>query len=337
MRPLVVDGAAPLSHTAGLWQILEPGSRRVLKVRRFPEALRPPAFHEVKERVAAHCRRHGVPAGAAVPALDGRTGVRCDGTVSELAPWYEGALAAPADPAQATALVHCGLRLRRALDSVPGELRAELAAATAQPAGGDEDWSTALVDAARLLERAGRRDDPWSRLVADTLRPAVAAGPLLYDRLTAPGRPTRPPAVIHSDLHPHHFVVSPRAGDPSATGTAYAVSAVLDFDHLHVGDPLLDLAWLAEAAGRVTGSVARRRALAAFLKDAVRLGLLRPGEEVLLMPLLLAHSLPVIVRIARDILENGVRSPQWPGYFALLSPERRLAVHRRLAVAGRSL
>ncbi|MER6913428.1 phosphotransferase [Streptomyces sp. NPDC000594] len=336
VRPLLVDGAAPLSHTAGLWRTLEPGAGRVLKVRLTPEALRPPAFYEVKERIGDHCRSQGVPVGAAIPALDGRAGVHHDGTVSELAPWYDGAPADPADPAQSAAVVHCGLRLRRALDTVPGPLRAALATVPLPLLVEEEDWRAALVDAARLLARAERRGDRWSRLVADALRPAVAAGPLLHDQLGTPGRPPRPPAVIHSDLHPHHFILSPRAGDPAA-GTAYAVRAVLDFDNLQVGDPLLDLAWLAEAAGRVTGSVARQRSLTAFLKDAVRLGLLRPGEETLLMPLLMAHSLPVITDIAEDILERGVIGPQWPGYFALLSPERRLGIHRRLALAGRSL
>ncbi|WDN54669.1 phosphotransferase [Streptomyces clavuligerus] len=357
VRPLLVDGAAPLSHTAGLWEADTRGVRRVLKVRLNPDALRPSALYELKEAIGDHCRRAGVPVGEAVPALDGRAGVWCDGTVSELAPRYGGALADPADPTQAAAVVRCGLRLRRALDTVPGPLRDELAGLPLPSLVEVEDWRAALADAARLLTTAERRTDRWSRLAADALRPAVASGPLLDERLTAPGGRPRPPAVIHSDLHPHHFVLVPSAEGPPPPaegplpsaedpphpaggpppGADRAVRAVLDFDNLQTGDPLLDLAWLAEAAGRVAGAVARRRALTAFLGDARRLGLLGPGEETLLMPLLMAHSLPVVVDIAKDILERGDLSPQWPGYFALLSPERRLGVHRCLVAAGRAL
>ncbi|MGW1976436.1 phosphotransferase [Streptomyces sp. NPDC001889] len=335
VRPLLVDGAPPLSHTAGLWRVRGPAGDHVLKVRLVPEALRTPEFYGLKEEIGAHCRRHGVPVAAAIPALDGTTTVRCDHTVCELTPWYPGRPADPADPAQSAAVVRCGVRLRRALDRLPASALDRLASVPLPLLVEEEEWRAALLDAERrLLPLSAGRADAFSRRAAAALRAAVAAGPLLHGSLG--GLRAAEPAAIHSDLHPQHFIVAPRPGSTAPGGGTWEVLAVLDFDNLHTGDRRLDLAWLAETAGRVRGDTARRRALAAFLDGTAGTGLLGAGDEALLMPLLMAHSLPVVVDIAKDILERGDLSDQWPAYLELLSPERRAGVHDSLTAASRA-
>ncbi|WP_346776807.1 phosphotransferase [Streptomyces sp. HNM0574] len=328
VRPFSAGGAVPLSHTAGLWRVGEGTGSHVLKVQLNPEAARAPRFYPLKERIAAHCRSRGVPLPAPVPAVDGAPGVWRGGLVCELVPLLEGAAAGEFTPGQARAVVRTGLDLRTALDGLPSGVRDELATVHLPRLVDEEHWPSALRDAVdRLLPLAESGEDAWHRTAAEALREVAAAGRLLAEHpVPATGEPCDRPAVVHSDLHHHHFLFAP-AGPGREEPT---VEGVLDLDNLHVGDRLLDLAWLAEAAGRVAGPAERARSVGDFRRVAERRGLLCPGEERLLMPLLLAHSLPVIVDIAKDILERDILSPVWPGYFALLSPLRRLEIHRLL-------
>ncbi|MEU8774276.1 phosphotransferase [Streptomyces sp. NPDC048606] len=352
--PLTVDGAAPLTHTAGLWRVTAPdaapGRDHVLKVQLHAEAVRPARFDALKDRVLAHCARLAVPVLPAVRAADGRPVVRHDGVPCELLPHAPGARAsggrasdgrasdgrasdgrASDGRAQAEAIAATGLDLREALDSLPRDVTAELADVHLPLLVDEEHWPTALRDAlGRLLPAAerGAGDDPWRRAAARVLRELRDAEPLL------PGAPQAPthPRVVHGDLHVHHFLLTP-AHPPGATDDGPArVRAVLDFDNLQVADPLLDLAWTADTVALACGpdTAAAREVLAGLLRSAYRRGLMRPGDERLLMPLLLAHSLPVIVDIAKDILDRDVLEPQWLAYFELLSPARRLAVHALL-------
>lgn len=322
LRPLSVGGAAPLSHTAGLWRVEVPQGTYVLKAQLNPEALRAPRFYPLKERVLAHCRARGVPVLPAVPAADGATSVWQDGLVCELAPHCPGTARALGSPAQRAALVGTGLDLRQALDDLAPDVVEALAPLPVPRLVDEENGPAALADAElRLLPKAERGTDRWHRAAATALRELLAAAPLMH-RAHQEARQPAAPSVVHSDLHHHHFLLAPD-GSPE-------VLAVLDFDNLQVGDRLLDLAWLAETAARVPEGPDTRRALDGFLAAARRRDLLRPGEERQLMPLLLAHSLPVIVDIAKDILDRDILSPLWLDYFALLSPARRLRVHHLL-------
>ncbi|WP_437312953.1 phosphotransferase [Sorangium sp. So ce385] len=328
VNPLSVQDAEPLSHTAGLWHIGSGGAGHVLKVQLNRDAARRPEFYPLKAKVMAHCRAHGVPAPEAVPAVDGSTSVWCHGLVCELLPLCPGIAARRSTPAQAAAVARAGLDLRYALDRLPDGVMADLASIPLPRMVEEERWPAALADAEeRLLPMAERRDDAWSRAAASALRDLMPAGALVRQAgIPVVGEPPDRPSVVHGDLHYHHFLLS-------APGAQPAVLAILDFDNLHVGDRLLDLAWTAETTGRVAEPSARPDCLRAFLAAARARGLLQPGEEGLLMPLLLAHSLLTIVDIAKDILVRGILSRLWIEYFELLSPTRRLHLHALLTAS----
>lgn len=333
LSPLTVGGEAPLTHAAGLWRVAAAGGDHVFKAQLNPEAARPARFHPLKERILAHCARRRVPVLPVVPAADGRSAVRHDGVQCEMSPLCPGAKAS-GGRGQAAAIVATGLDLRAALDGLPTEVTDELAGVHLPLMVEEEHWPAALEDAERrLLPKAeGRGDDPWYRAAARVLRELSDSAPLL--KSTGAGLSAgavSPPAVVHGDLHVHHFLLA-EPGQAAGQAPAPRVLAVLDFDNLHVGDRLLDLAWTADTAVHACGADtgAARDVLAAFLGSGRRRGLLRPGDEARLMPVLMAHSLPVIVDIAKDILDRGILTPQWLAYFELLSPARRLAVHRLL-------
>ncbi|MFE6689172.1 phosphotransferase [Streptomyces sp. NPDC057743] len=325
LRPLTVDGRRPLTHTAGLWEVSGPAGELVLKVQLTPEAVRAERFVPLKRRVIEHCRRRGVPALPLVPTADGRPGVRVDGLPCELSPRSAGAVATGA-PGQVAALVRTGLDLRAALDALPPGVADALATVPLPRLVAEEHWPTALAQAERrLLPAAARGTGPWYRAATGVLRELAATAPLLRD---AGAGPAGRPAVVHGDLHLAHFLLGP--------GRPARVVAVLDFDNLHVADRLLDLAWLADTAVHACGDDrdGARRAVADLVAEGRRRGLLQRGDEARLMPLLLAHSLPVLVDIAKDIVERDLLAPQWLDYFALLSPARRAAVHELLVEAG---
>ncbi|MFF3941837.1 phosphotransferase [Streptomyces phaeofaciens] len=329
LRPLTVADARPLTHTAGLWNVSGPGARHVLKVQLNPEAVRVDGFAPLKDRIITHCRRRGVPALPLVPTAGGRPGVRADGLVCELSPLSAGTVST-GEPDQVAAVLRTGLDLREALDGLPSAVARELAAVPLPRLVEEEHWPAALDDAERrLLPKAERGTGPWHRAAAEVLRELCAAAPLL--RREADGGAARSAArtgVVHGDLHLQHFLL---AREPDR------VVAVLDFDNLHVGDRLLDLAWLADTVAHACGEdrEGARRALAAFLSEGRRRGLIGAGDATRLMPVLMAYSLPVIVDIAKDILDRDILLPQWLDYFALLSPGRRLAVHGLLTGTDR--
>ncbi|MFF9869857.1 phosphotransferase [Streptomyces sp. NPDC013953] len=336
LRPLTVGGAAPLTHTAGLWRVAAPTGPHVLKVQLNSEAARPGPFYPLKDRVIGHCRRQGVPALPVVPAADGSPGVRHGGFVCELAPYSPGTRASGTSGAEAVAIVEAGLNLREALDTLPPDVAGELASVHLPLLVEEEHWPAALRDAERrLLPKAERGTDRWHRAAAGVLHELRAAAPLLRSALasghgTAIRAAATRPAVVHGDLHIHHFLLAER-GEPR-------VVALLDFDNLHVDDRLLDLAWVADTAVLACGNDAgaARDVITRFVDAGRRRGLLRPGDEERLMPVLMAHSLPVVVDIAKDILDRAILTPQWLAYFDLLSPMRRLAVHELLTgVASR--
>ncbi|NBM21026.1 phosphotransferase [Streptomyces sp. GC420] len=330
LRPLTVGGAQPLTHTAGLWRVSGIGGEHVLKVRLDPEAERAERFTALKDGVIAHCRRRGVPALPLVPAADGSPGARHEGVVCELSPFCAGTVTTGA-PDEVAAIVRTGLDLREALDVLPPAVADELAAVPLPRLVEEEDWRVALDDAEhRLLPKAERGTGPWCRAAARVLRELCAAAALLPRGVDGGAAHTvSRPAVVHADLHLQHFLL---AREPAR------VVAVLDFDNLHTGDRLLDLAWLADTVAHACGADRdeARRALAGFLAEGRRRSLIAPGDEARLMPLLLAYSLPVIVDIAKDILDRGILLPQWLDYFALLSPGRRHRVHQRLTGAAGS-
>ncbi|MFE9775827.1 phosphotransferase [Streptomyces sp. NPDC005931] len=331
LRPLTVAGTAPLTHTAGLWTVDGPEGEHVMKVQLNRDAVRAERFDTLKNRILTHCRLRGVPTLPVIPAVDGRPGVRHDGLACELSPRSAGSAVTAGSEEHAAAIVRAGLDLREALDAVPPGVAEELATVRLPTLVEEERWPAALDDAeTRLLPKAEGGAGHWHRAAATALRQLAAAAPLLRRTSSSVTGPeaARGRAVVHGDLHLQHFLLAPR-------GPA-RVEAVLDFDNLHVNDRLLDLAWLADTAVCASGEedpAGARAAIGHFLAEARGRGLLAPGEKERLMPLLMAHSLPVVVDIAKDILERGIFSPQWLEYFALLSPGRRLAVHRLLVAA----
>lgn len=355
-RPLGGKGGPlPLTHTAGLWRVEHRGDIHLFKVQLEPAASRGPAFPKLKDRVMAHCAARGVPLARAVPTLSGAPAAWQDGHPCEVVPFVAGTAAAAPSPAQADAVTGAGLALRAALDEVPTALAGQLAPVRLPRLVAEEDWRRALADAeARLLPMARRRTDRWGRAAARALSALVDAAPMLHAAALDP-TPDRL-AVVHGDLHHHHFLLDDRSaapadGDPVTQAGARAtvpvgvsigsapsggpdrprVSAVLDFDNLHVGDRLLDLAWIAETAGRVPGGPSRtREALTRFREAARRAGLPVGDHLPLLMPVLVAHAAPVVVDIAKDILERDILSPAWLSYFELLDTARRTALHRLL-------
>ncbi|MGC0211831.1 phosphotransferase [Streptomyces levis] len=315
------DGPLPLSHTAGLWRVEHRGATHLFKVQLEPAASRGPAFPKLKHQVMAHCAARGVPLARAVPTLSGAPAAWQDGHPCEVVPFVAGTAAPAPSPAQADAVTGAGLALRAALDEVPTALAGQLAPVRLPRLVAEEDWRRALADAeARLLPMARRRTDGWGRAAARALSALVDAAPMLHAAGALDSTPDRL-AVVHGDLHHHHFLLDDRP----------RVAAVLDFDNLHVGDRLLDLAWIAETAGRVPGGADRtREALTRFRDAAQRAGLAVDDHLPLLMPVLVAHAAPVVVDIAKDILERDILTPAWLSYFELLDTARRTALHRLL-------
>ncbi|MGW2031020.1 phosphotransferase enzyme family protein [Streptomyces spinosus] len=322
----VRGGERPLSHTAGLWEIRRHGTPYLFKVQLDRQAARAPRFYPLKQQVLDHCAGFGVPVASAVPALDGTPAVWADGHVCEVIPLVAGAAAVEPTSAQAEAVIRAGLTVRHALDAVPGALTDELAPVALPELVAEPHWRRALADAEqRLLPLALRRSDRWGRVAANALEALVTARPVLEAAADEPTPPARR-AVVHGDLHYHHFLLDEQRRPE--------VVAVLDFDNLHVGDRLLDLAWVADTAGRVGGGrVAVERTLYSFIARAGASGLLTQADTRLLMPLLMRQAVPVIVDIAKDILERDILSPHWPAYFALLDPTRRVRLHRLLTTA----
>ncbi|MDX2938371.1 phosphotransferase enzyme family protein [Streptomyces ipomoeae] len=331
LRPLAsASGERLLSHTSGLWRIdlpWGPGGEQaafVFKAQLNAAAIRPPEFHELKRRIMDICAGHGIPVPAAVPAVDGSVVVRQGGVDCELTPMLPGTARRSLTPAQASGVATTGLALRSVLDHLPDNMVTALQPYPVNPLVEEERWQVALDDAlGRLLPLAGHRTDEWGRLIAPVLRQLQRCKPLL-DRFAAmEADAARDASVVHGDLHRHHFLFDDDRED--------RVTAVLDFDNLRLGDRLLDLAWIAGTVGRVAGTWAvRQRSTAAFVRAAEGSGLLAPGEARLLMPTLLAYAVPVVVDIAKDILERNILDDLWIEYLDLLSPARMAETHTLL-------
>nr|WP_280671368.1 aminoglycoside phosphotransferase family protein [Kitasatospora sp. MAP12-44] len=324
--PLTNGGEAPLSHTAALWRTVHGGRDHVFKVQLNTDAVRDARFYPLKQRILQRCLQVGVPVPLAVPTTAGEPAAWRDGHVCELIPLVAGTASAHSTAAQARAVITTGLGLRAVLDGLPPEQVAQLASIGLPALVDEADWLRALDDGVdRLLPSARSRDDSWGRVAVEALEGLSDARPLLLAaRPSLMEVPAERLRVIHGDLHHHHFLFG-AGGRPE-------VAAVLDFDNLTVGDRLLDLAWVVETSARVRGGAgARQAALSAFRSRAVGQGLLAPGEERLLMPLLIARAVPVVVDIAKDILERDLLSPAWTGYLELLDTRRRLALHRLLS------
>ncbi|MBP2478632.1 aminoglycoside phosphotransferase (APT) family kinase protein [Crossiella equi] len=315
-----------VTHTAGLWLVPAHTGEHVLKVQLNPDALRPPAFYGHKQELLRQAAEAGLPVGRPVPTTAGADTAWVDGTTCELLPRYPAPVGPAPSAAQVDALVDTCLDLRAFLDSRPERLTRELAPLPVPRLVDEPDWRLALADArTRLLPEARRRDDDWGRFATGLLEDLdQAAGLLLAHDLPAWGQAPHRPAITHADLHHHHFMVA-APGSPD-------VVAVLDFDNLQVTDRLLDLAWTAELAmlgesrpSRSVGSLTR------FVGMAHNRGLLRLDEVALLGPVLLTHSVPVLVDIAKDILERDLLYPVWRNYVQLLDPARRLRMHTALS------
>ncbi|PLW73431.1 phosphotransferase [Streptomyces sp. SCUT-3] len=316
LRPLTSGGEQPLTHTAGLWEYETGGRAFVLKAQLNPDAARPAGFYPLKRDLVARCRAAGVPAAEVLPTVRGEAAAWRDGVVCEVLPRCPGTSPHHSGPDAVRAVLGTALRLRRTLDALPARTVEELARMPVNPLVDQEDPHLALEEATGLLPAAEARPDPWGRLVAGALRELLGAAHLLAD---APAPVAD--AVVHADLHRHHFLLGPDG-----------VTAVLDFDNARAGDRLLDLAWAAELCLSVPapGDRAGPALLAGFIAECRAEGLLAEGEHRLLMPLLYAAAAPVIVDIAKDVLVRDILSPAWARYFELLSPLRRAGAHALL-------
>ncbi|MGO1054608.1 phosphotransferase [Crossiella sp. CA198] len=310
-----------LGRTTGdSWLVHARSHPHVLKIRLDPAEQVAPALYPLRQKVMAHCRRHGVPAPNPVPAADGGTVSWRDDLACELTPMLKGAVPNHAGQDQIVAVVRAGLRLRASLDEIPAHLVTALAAVIRpEPA----DWRRAVEQArTELLPVAAHRTDDWGRACAAMLRGVVAA-----EGLMAAIRPRQVAAAVHGSLCAKQFVLS-GGRDPQVLG-------LLDFGALHAGDPLLDLAALADTAARVrVGETAQRRALAQFLDCAVRNNLLAEGQEQLLMPLLLTRTVPPLIEVIREVLLDGRRGPGLVEQFDLYDPMHKTHVHRLLTGPG---
>lgn len=338
LRPLAgADGALPLTHTAGLWECRAGGRALVLKAQLNPDAVRAADFYPLKAAVVEHCRRRGVPAAQALPTRDGEVAVRRDGVLCELVPRYRGSPLRLAAPATVREAVRTALTLRRALDDLPEEVAARLAGMPVDPLVDEPDPLRALAEAAELLPLAEARNDTWGELAAGGLREVLASAPLLdpaHREAVAGVRPPGPAAsggsrsdgrdVVHADLHREHFLTGP-----------HGVEAILDFDNTRSGDRLLDLAWTAElcVSAAAPDDPSGPETLRWFVGTAHREGVLAEGEERLLMPALVEAAVPVVVDIAKDILQRDILSPAWAQYIDLLSPARRVRLHALLGAS----
>ncbi|TLS47549.1 aminoglycoside phosphotransferase family protein [Streptomyces montanus] len=330
-RPLAsASGERPLSHTSGLWRVSPPWGRDgertafVFKAQLNAAAIRPLDFHVLKRRIMEICAEQGVPVAVAVPAVDGSPVVRRDGVDCELAPLLPGTARRTLTSAQAAGVASTGLTLRSVLDGLSDSLVQALEPYPVDPLVEEERWQVALDDAlGRLLPLAVHRTDEWGRVIAPVLRQLEHCKPLLDRFVAADGDAARNTSVVHGDLHRHHFLFDELRED--------RVSAVLDFDNLRLGNRLLDLAWIARTADHVAGTRAvRQRSTTAFVKAAESAGLLGPGETRLLMPTLMAYAVPVVVDIAKDILERDILDDLWIEYLDLLSPAHMTETHALL-------
>ena len=326
VRPFDSDGGVPLSHTAGLWRVTTAADPvRVFKVQLDAATARGRAFAPIKYEVLLRCAHAGIAVPLTVPTVDGRPVLRRDGAVCEVMPLLPGTARPTLTPPAADVVADTALALRAVLDTLPEHLLARLAPVAVPPLVAEPRWEAALADGLdRLLPMARARGDRWGRAVVAALEALATARPLLDRLADDPGHrggvATRR-AVVHGDLHRHHFLLT---GDDTAVPR---VTGVLDFDNLHVGDRLLDLAWIADTAARISGTPAdRRRYLARLFARAERAGALPFAERRLLMPVLLAHATPVVVDIAKDICERGLFEQVWFDYLDLLSPARMLAL-----------
>lgn len=331
LRPLASAAEEPLlSHTSQLWRIDLPygpageHAAFVFKAQLNTAAIRSPEFHGLKRRIMEICAGHGIPVPLAVPAVDGSAVVRQDGVDCELAPMLPGTAHRSLTPGQADGVTATGLALRSALDRLPDSMVAALRAHPVNPLVEEERWQVALDDAlGRLLPLAGNRTDEWGRLIAAVLRQLQRCKPLLDQFAAVEAGAARDVSVVHGDLHRHHFLFDDARED--------RITAVLDFDNLRLGDRLLDLAWIAGTAGRVAGTWnVRQRSTATFAQAAESAGLLAPGEKCRLMPTLLAYAVPVVVDIAKDILDRDILDDLWTEYLDLLSPARMAETHALL-------
>ncbi|QUH01952.1 phosphotransferase [Saccharopolyspora erythraea] len=317
VRPLSGGlGEPPLTHTAGLWACASGDRSWVFKAQLNPDAVRDADFYPLKQGVVEHCVSRGVPAARAIPTASGAPIALRDGVVCELLPRYSDAAPHGATAEQVAEVVRTALRLRHALDEVSRATVEDLARMPVNPLVDQPDWALALGEVEDLLKLAEARDDDWAALAGSALREVLDTEPLLAE---APA--PRADSAVHADLHRHHFLL--RSGQ---------VEAILDFDNLRAGDRLLDLAWTAELclSAPAPEDPAGPESLREFARRCVDEELLEARDLRRLMPALLVFSLPVLVDIAKDILQRDILSPVWQQYFHLLSPARRARVHKIL-------
>lgn len=322
LEPLLGPGA--VSHTASLWRV-GGGDRSFILKRLTPAADRGTPFRRARSEVLSHCRQRGVPVIEPCPTTSGREAATDrDGGSVELFPWIPSAQPPPRGSAAARAVMEAGLALRRALDEVDPELGRRIGACHPPRFVEEEDWRRALDDTeSRILPKARRRRDEWGRLLVKSLTPMVE-NRSMFAPLDGPGAPRR--RLVHGDLHSYHFLlgVSP-----------VRVRVILDFDNLHLGDPMLDLAWIADTIGSV-GADSQEGSIRRFLAAGFRSGLLSQDAVELLMPVLVTYLIPVVVDIAKDILDRGILKPAWNHYLNILDIGRKILVHRQLLEASTS-
>ena len=304
-----------VTHTSEHWLVGPPDRLSVLKVARKHEFGREWRFYVWKRDVLDFCRRRGVPVAAIRGTCTQSPCAEVDGRLLEMTEFVGNACAYTGVNPQVDAMIAATLDLRAALDALPACFCAGLRKCPLPKVVEEDRLELVLDEAHRQLPIARNRRDPWARAAARQLAALCSAS-----RLLAHLPATSQDAVVHGDLHGYNILCD--------VIRSSSVRAILDFDNMHAGSRLLDLAWIADTAAWGLGGRENWNADRASraVHVAIRRGLMAPCDAAHLMPLLIAYAAPIILDIAKDILHRRIFAQAWFRYFDILAIDRKLRI-----------
>lgn len=312
-----------VTHASTLY-LVEAGQERrrwLLKHVHEPEAIIPIEFHRVKREIMLHCQRCDVRVVVSEPTLVGEPLAIEDNISFELFEYVHDTTAYKATTEQRQGMLQGFLSLRRALDSVPANLRTKLSAFRPQVLVENSNLGSVIKEVREILLPATRgRSGRLMERLRESLEGVSAAEPLLTaSRDTADERAE---AVAHGDFHGYNILFS--TAEPSR------LEAILDFDNVRVRTSHFDLAWLLDQMcwrpdmpTQLDVESCRAGIRAALVNELARV-----ADLFKLMPMLLRYAAPIVADIAKDILLRGDVRLVWWRYLDILDCQRKLAVHK---------